>query len=230
MTYLEDFFNLLIPELCVTCGTSLVFGEKVLCLKCCYDLPRTRFESAVDNPVAQLFWGRMPLEYAGSFFRYQTGSRFRMLIHDLKYRERKDIGKVLGKMMGMELRDTPFRSVDMILPVPLHRSKLRKRGYNQCDPIGEGLSESLGIPFYSGLLERFRESGSQTRHTRFKRWINVEDSFRVREPELLHRNHILLIDDVVTTGSTLEACARVILELGDTKVSIATLAVALKTY
>lgn len=230
MRLLPDFFNLLLPELCVACGKRLVHGEKVICLNCLYELPRNRFDSCRDNPVARLFWGRVPIENAGSYFKYYRGSRYQVLIHELKYRERKDIGRELGRLMGVEFRDSAFAGTDLILPVPLHRSKQIRRGYNQCDSICEGLSSSLGIPWHSDVLIKTMRSSSQTDKSRFSRWINVQGIFRVKRPGMLRGKHILLADDVVTTGSTLEACANAILEVEGTRVSIATLAVSPKAY
>jgi ComF family protein len=230
MTLMHDLFNLLLPELCLACGTPLIRGETLICLKCHCELPRTRFDSYRDNPVARLFWGRVPIENAGSYFRYYRGSRYQALIHALKYRERKDIGRELGRLMGMALRDSAFAGTDLIIPVPLHRSKKMKRGYNQCDPICEGLSLSLGIPWHADVLIKTMRSSSQTDKSRFRRWMNVEGIFRVTRPDLLKGKHILLADDVVTTGSTLESCANSILEVPGTRVSIATLAVSPKTF
>ena len=230
MSLFGDFFNLLLPDLCAACDTILVRNEKVICLKCQYDLPRTRFNSYTDNPVIRLFWGRVPIENACSFFRYQGGSRFQALIHDLKYRDRKDIGRELGRLMGNDLNNSAFSGSDMILPVPLHRIKHLERGYNQCDPICEGLSSSLGIPYYSDLLERPLSSATQTNKSRYGRWANVEGIFRVRDPGRLFEKHVLLIDDVVTTGSTLEACSQAVLEIEGARVSIATLAVSMKSF
>ncbi len=230
MSLAYDLFNLLLPELCVACSGALISKERVLCLKCLYEMPRTRFESFQDNPVARLFWGRIPIENASSYFRYQKGSRFQSLIHDLKYRGRRDIGRELGRLMGTDLAGSPFSDCDMILPVPLHPRKNLMRGYNQCDPICKGLSERLGIPFYREMLERPVRSSTQTNKSRIGRWSNVEGIFRIKNPLVLSGKHILLVDDVVTTGSTLEACAREILDVDGTRVSIATLAVALKTF
>lgn len=230
MGLVHDFFNLLLPDLCATCGTPLFRNEKVICLKCQYDLPRTRFDSYTDNPVARLFWGRIRIENASSYFRYQKGSRFQSLIHDLKYGDRKDIGRELGRLMGIELQGSDFARADIILPVPLHRIKQLRRGYNQCDPISEGLAGSLGIPFQADLLEKPVRSTTQTRKSRYSRWENVDGIFRIKHPEKLCERHILLADDVVTTGSTLEACATAILGIDGTRVSIATLAVALKSF
>ncbi len=227
---LHDFIGVFFPQMCAACGTRLIRGEKVLCLTCHYGLPRTRFESYTDNPVARLFWGRVPVENAASLFRYHRGSRYQLLIHELKYRDRQDIGRALGRMMGMALRDSAFASADLILPVPLHRSKRFQRGYNQCDSICEGLSFSLGIAWDRDVLEKTLGSSSQTDKSRFNRWRNVEGIFRVKRPERIRGKHILLTDDVVTTGSTLEACANAILEVHGTKVSIATLGVSPKAF
>ena len=230
MNILYDFYNFLFPDLCAACEKPLVHQEKVICLNCHHDLPRTRYDSYNNNPVSRLFWGRVPIENASSYFLYQKGSRFQALIHDLKYRGRKEIGIELGRMMGIELRGSTFADTDMILPVPLHRKKQIRRGYNQCDPICKGLSVGLGLPFYTNILERTEKSTSQTNKSRLKRWMNVEGIFRVKHPGRLFGKHVLLADDVVTTGSTLEACANAILDIEETRVSIATLAVALKSF
>ncbi len=230
MCLARDLYNLLLPDLCAACDTPLVGDEKVICLKCYYDLPRTHFASCRDNPVARLFWGRVPVENASAYFRYQKGSRFQGLVQSLKYMDRKDIGRELGRLMGLELKHSPFAGTDMILPVPLHKSKQLRRGYNQCDPICEGLSCTLGIPYYAGLLERPLASVSQTSKSRYARWTNVEGIFRVKDPEILSGRHVLLVDDVVTTGSTLEACSNAILGIEGTRVSIATMAVAPKSF
>jgi ComF family protein len=170
------------------------------------------------------------VEYATSYFRYQAGSRFQSIIHDLKYRDRKEIGREFGRLLGQELAGSGFCTADMILPVPLNRRKQLKRGYNQCDPICVGMSDRLDIPFYSNLLDRPRGSGSQTDKSRIGRWKNVSGDFRVRFPGKIRGKHVLLADDVITTGSTLEACANAILEIEGTRISIATLAVTLKTF
>lgn len=227
---LQDFANLLFPKICAACETLLVKNEKIICLKCQYDLPRTRYESYIDNDVARLFWGRIPVENAMSYFRYQKGSRFQSIIHDLKYRDRQDIGREMGRLLGVEIRGTSFSDTDLILPVPLHKNKLRKRGYNQCVPICEGLSKSLNIPYNSTLLERPEKTSSQTNKSRIDRWTNVEGIFRVKQPDLIANKHILLVDDVVTTGSTLEACGSAILNIEGTRISIATLAMAPKSF
>jgi ComF family protein len=234
MQLLKDLSNLVFPELCTCCEDLLVRGEKILCSKCLYLMPRTRFESLGENPVTELFWGRCEIHFAAALFRYNRGSPYQELIHSMKYRNRPELGFELGRLLGTEIERLSSgisRDVfDLLVPVPLHRRKLRKRGYNQCIPICEGLSLASRIPTCVDALERVSSSGTQTDKARFLRWKNVESVFRVRHPELLREKHVLLVDDVVTTGSTLEACAVKLLELEGIRVSVASLGVALKNF
>jgi ComF family protein len=226
----RDLACLFLPRLCPSCGRPLVRGETVICFGCRCGIPRTRFGSCRDNPVARLFWGRVPVANAFSLFRYYRGSKYQGLIHDLKYRGNGEAGVELGRLLGMELRKSGFARCDLIIPVPLHRIKQLKRGYNQCDPICRGLSRSLGIPWQKNVLAKIRRSTSQTDKSRIGRWRNVEGIFRVTSPSIIQDKHVLLVDDVVTTGSTLESCANAILEVPGTRVSIATLAVSPKAF
>lgn len=227
---IRDFINLVMPLLCPICGRVLVRQERVICTVCLWDLPRTRYASYTDNPVARLFWGRVYIENATALFQYEKGSRFQQLIHELKYRDRQDVGREMGRLLGNELKGTPFASADLILPVPLHRKKRRKRGYNQCDPIAEGISDRLGIPWQPDCLIRQSATLTQTSRSRADRWSNVEGIFAVNHNAKLTGKHVILVDDVVTTGATLDACASAILSGGDIRVSIVTLAVALKIF
>jgi ComF family protein len=176
--------------------------------------------------VAELFWGRVPVMYCSSYFYYMKDSKYQRIIHHLKYEGKQHIGLEFGKTFGSELAKTSFASADIIVPVPLHPKKQRKRGFNQSEIIARGMAESMGKKIVAGALERIRYTVSQTNRTRYERWENVEGIFRVTKPHLLAGRHILLVDDVVTTGSTLEACAAEILKLQGTTVSIATLAIA----
>lgn len=230
LSLLNDFLDLLVPRLCPACGRAMIKSEGIMCMHCLYDLPKTRFTDFRDNAVARLFWGRVWLANATSLFHFQKGSRYQGLIHQLKYAGRTDIGVEMGKVMGRELRASPFAEADLILPVPLHPRRQRRRGYNQCDFIAQGVSSSMGIPVITGLISRSSASLSQTDKSRIERWGNVEQIFRVNTPGKLENRHILLVDDVVTTGATLDACATVILNLDGTKVSIATLAFTGKLF
>jgi ComF family protein len=221
----DDFISLLFPRLCYGCGNHLMRNEALICTECYVLIPRTNFHLKPDNPVSQLFWGRCRIERAAAFSFYTRDSRIRKLIHQLKYKGIKEIGPELGRIYGNTLKSSEFlEEIDLIIPVPLHPSKKRQRGFNQSDLIAGGISESTGIPMDSGLLERITVTKTQTRKSRYDRWTNVQDIFRVTCKESLKDKHILLVDDVITTGSTIEACATELLKGENIKVSIAALA------
>ena len=222
-----NFLELFFPAICITCGNRLASRGNFLCFDCWQDLPVTNFHLNPENKVAQLFWGRVQLESATSFFSYKKGSRYQKLIHSIKYKGMKELGFETGQRFGSVLKDADqFCSVEAILPVPLHPKKLKMRGYNQCEWIADGISQAMEVPLTTDILFRKVFSLTQTRKNRFERWQNVEGIFGVNKPEQLTGKHILLIDDVVTTGSTLEACACHLLNIEGVKVSIATLAFA----
>ncbi len=223
---LKDFLNLFYPDLCIVCNEHLLFQEEYICTKCLYNLPKTKFHLDKDNPVAQLFWGRVKIENASAFYYYTKGSKYQKMIHKFKYHGLKEIGFVLGKALGNEIKNSDFSDIDIIIPVPLHPKKLRKRGYNQSDWIAMGLGETMNKIVDCKNLYRNIHTSTQTNKSRFERWKNVENIFKLKEKNQLINKHILLVDDVVTTGSTLEACANAILEVPNTKVSIASLAIA----
>lgn len=179
-----------------------------------------------DNEVARLFWGRVKLEAATSYFFYYKGSRFQNIVHQLKYKGQKHIGFNLGRLFGADLNNTCFSETEIIHPVPLHYKKLKKRGYNQSEYIALGISESLHKPVITDAVYRATDVGTQTIKNRYERWENTEGVFKIKDISRLENKHILIVDDVVTTGSTLEACASEILKLKNTKVSIATLVFA----
>lgn len=222
-----DFLSLLYPSLCVVCGKNLYRHESLICTHCLYHIPKTNFHFLKDNPVSRLFWGRVDLESAASYYFFDKGSRFRGLIHKMKYRGQKEIGFELGRIYGSELKFSRlFNQADLIIPVPLHPRKERKRGYNQSEWIARGMAESMEKPLDIKSVYRAVDTESQTRKSRYERWENVENIFQVSIPENLQNKHILIVDDVITTGSTLEACAHAILRLEGTKVSCVTLAMA----
>ena len=219
--------ELLFPRLCVVCGDKLIEQEKWICLHCLHHIPRTNFHLEPDNRVAQLFYGRVQIEFATSFFYFSKGSKYQSLLHNLKYKGMKEIGEEVGKHFGIDLLQSPdFLSVDVICPVPLHPNKERKRGYNQSWWIASGIARQMQKELSDDNLKRVTATETQTRKSRFERWINVEGIFELTNPEAFSGKHILLIDDVVTTGSTLEACAQAILSKTNARVSIATLATA----
>ena len=224
--FFEDFLDLIYPKLCITCDRKLVTQERYICLHCLSDLPRTKFHLDAENKVAQLFWGRVKVEYATSWLFFRKGSRYQKLIHYLKYKGLKEVGEEMGLLFGNELKESPFHQIDIVVPVPLHPKKLKQRGYNQSEWIARGIATSLSKPLSADNLVREIFTPTQTRKNRFERWQNVEDIFSVKQPARFFRKHVLVIDDVVTTGSTLEAAVTAILQAGAEKVSIATLACA----
>jgi ComF family protein len=227
MSLIDDFIALLFPKICAACGNSLWKKEETICLSCEYHLPCTHFHLFAENPVSQLFWGRVKLESASAYLWFNKGNKVQRLIHQLKYKGRRDIGIYLGKLYGHQLRHSPFfTSVQYIIPVPLHPKKLRKRGYNQSEQFAIGLGESMNVPVLPDAIFRIKETETQTRKSRFRRWQNVAGVFEVRNPADLEMKHVLLVDDVITTGATLEACIRALSSVPSIRISVATIAVA----
>jgi len=222
-----DFIGLLYPSLCVTCGKNLYRHESMICTQCLYHIPKTNYHFLKDNPVSRLFWGRVNMESAAAYYFFEKGSRFKGLIHKMKYKGQKEIGYEVGRIYGNDLKVSGlFNQADLIIPVPLHPRKERKRGYNQSEWIAKGIAESMEKPLETRAVYRAVDTESQTSKTKYERWKNVEDIFQVSLPERLQEKHILLVDDVITTGSTLEACAHTILRITGTKVSCVTLGIA----
>jgi len=199
--------------------------EEEICNFCLSELPLTNFEDDPDNLVAKVFWGRVYLEQAVSWFYFHKESIYQKAIHQLKYQNRPGIGVALGKEFGYQLAQSgSFIIPDLIVPVPLHQKKQKKRGYNQSEKISHGLSKALEIPTYPHILHKIENTSTQTNKSRYDRFINVVDSYQVRQAELVENKHIFLIDDVLTTGATIEACSIKLLEIPGVKLSVGTLA------
>jgi ComF family protein len=193
----------------------------------CYaGLPRTCFHHDPENEVAQMFWGRIPVERATSFMYFVKGSRYQQILHELKYNGQRQIGPAMGRMFGSELKNTPFSTAEIIIPVPLHPSKLKKRGYNQSELIALGIGEVLHLPVETAMISRTADTRSQTHKSRYERWENVRYIFHCGNPEALKDKHVLLVDDVITTGATLEACATCLVPVEGIKISMVSLAFA----
>lgn len=225
--YLSDFVSLFFPRLCAACGTHLVRGERVVCLTCLHDLPFTNFHLQDDNAVAKRFWGRVNVGTATSLLHFEKGNKVQQLVHELKYGGRDDVGVYLGEMLGSQLvKEHDYKDVDVVVPVPLHWRKKLKRGYNQSACFAQGISNAMGIGFNNELLQRAQHTQTQTKKTREERWLNVKDVFVLYGAEKYQGKHILLVDDVITTGATLEACAQQLMQILGARVSIATIAVA----
>jgi ComF family protein len=221
--------HLLYPHICTGCGSDLLEKDNLLCLTCMHDLPHTNFASLPDNPVERYFWGRINLESAYSQFYFSKAFLIQRLIHQLKYKDDKAIGFYLGEMMGKTmLKSNRFSSLDGLVPLPLFADREQKRGYNQAMVICNGISSVMNIPVLNGAVIRQYATETQTRKQRTERWENVKDSFKVAKPTELNGKKLLLVDDVVTTGATLEACGNAILNVTNARLSIATLAYAAK--
>jgi ComF family protein len=223
----DDFISLLFPRLCYACGNHLLRNENLICTECYVLIPRTNFHTDENNPVAKLFWGRCLIEKAAVFSFYNKGSRIKNLIHNLKYKGIKEIGYELGKIYGRSLDASGFtKNIDLIIPVPLHPSKMRMRGFNQSEEISKGLADSTRLPIDVKSLERSTISATQTKKSRYERWANVEGIFSVSDPQSVRGKHILLVDDVITTGSTIESCTNELLKIEGVRVSVVALAYA----
>ncbi len=228
-TLFDHFVSLLYPQLCLACVQSPAQPESILCTKCEYELAKavTNFHQDEENPVIEKFWGRVEIKAATALFHFTKGEKVQELVHQLKYKNQKRVGIELGKMLGQQIGKAPtFEDIDYIIPVPLHPKKMKIRGYNQSALIAEGLALEMGKDWLANGLVRTVHSKSQTKKTREERFKNVSSVFRVGEEKKLEGKHILLVDDVLTTGATLEACAIQLLEVRDTKVSIAVLGLA----
>jgi len=225
--YIADFISLLFPQLCPACGESLIAGEAVICTDCRFTLPFTNFHLQADNIVARQFWGKVELHGAYALYYFAKGGKVQNLMHHFKYKGMQQIGVLLGNIAGEQLaRSDIFSSVDVIIPVPLHKKRLKERGYNQSTCFADGLAQRLIAVVDDGNLVRVKSTETQTHKSRFSRFENMQEVFAVLYPEKLNGKHVLLVDDVVTTGSTLEACGLQLLKIDGLKLSIATIAYA----
>jgi ComF family protein len=227
-TLFQDIVSVSFPNNCVLCKQSLFESEDMICGKCIQGLPLTHYHKHADNPAVKLFWSRCEIQQCAPLYFLTKNNKVHDLIHLLKYRNKPMVGERLGKIIGANLiaNESVFTRQDYIIPVPLHWKKERLRGYNQAHYIAKGIESVTKYPLLSGNLTREVENVSQTRKSKYERWENVEDIFRLQNPEVLANKNILLVDDVITTGSTLEACVHAIKKAEGVKVSIASIATA----
>jgi len=220
--------SLFFPLTCAGCDVPLVEGESLLCTSCWYRLPYTRFHQDPENRAARQLWGAVPLTGVAAYLYLRDASRVQRMIYRLKYGNVPALGLVLGMRYGEQLATvSPYREVEVVVPVPLHPAKKRRRGYNQSAYFARGLGIALGRPVVEEVLIRSRDGGSQTHKTRQERFASLQDTFMVRDAAPITDRHVLLADDVLTTGATLEACARVLLDAGAGQVSAVTIAKAM---
>ncbi|MFA6925091.1 MAG: ComF family protein [Bacteroidales bacterium] len=224
----NDFISIIFPELCCACGRVIRKGEECICSYCSYHLPKTGFHLDDDNQLSRLFWGRTTLNSVAAFYYFNKSTKVQELIHQLKYKGKKEIGLKIGELYGNELKTSGlFKDIDVIIPVPLHFSKEKKRGYNQSNIFAEGIAKSLNKEVDISVLSRKYASETQTRKSRYNRWQNVSEIFSLNDEYLKFKGfHVLLVDDVITTGSTIEACANTLFKIPEIKLSVAAMAFA----
>jgi ComF family protein len=228
LQYLSDFVALLYPNRCAACGAGLLGGEHVLCQQCQRQIPKTNYWQHADNPIAQMFHKRLPVRNACAFFHFYDGSQWRSMLHKLKYCRQPQIGVAMGEKFGMELAASDFFSSNSVLvPVPLHPKRERQRGYNQSERIACGMAAAMGIPVIEHALVRTRNNKTQTQMSRSERRENVLNIFAAgRNIERLRGMHVIVVDDVITTGATLESLIKTLLNNVNCMVSVAALAAA----
>ena len=226
--HLRDLSLIAFPNNCLVCRQSLTSAEQDICFACIDSLPQTGYHTVPDNAVAQHFWGRLPFIHASSYLYVHDGNITQDMIHLLKYKHKHNVGIKLGRLYGHKLgeQDSLIRDIDLIVPVPLHVNRKLQRGYNQCDYFAQGLSEVMNVPYSPDVMVRIRENISQTKRTRYDRWENVEGIFALTQPDKVKDKHILLVDDVITTGATIESCASALMTGDNVRISVATIATA----
>jgi len=225
----ESILHVVFPHVCDGCGSDLLNIESRLCIRCIASLPETNFEIHPNNPVEKDFWGRIPIVNASAHLYFTKESLVQHLMHQLKYKGNKELGLQLGRLMGNALKSADrFSDIDALIPLPLFPSKEKKRGYNQATVLCDGIAEILNIPVLNNVIIRPQHTETQTKKGRIERWRNIEGKFQLVDPLKIQSKHILLVDDVVTTGATLEACGNELLKADNVKLSIATLCKAEK--
>ena len=231
MTSIKDIFNsfidTLFPRICPVCNNVLLSHEKHICTKCRIDIPITRYHMQEFNAMEQLFAGKTPIEKAVGYFFYEKGNPYSNILHNIKYRNNPQLGQYVAKLFAQELlsRDI-FRDIDCIIPVPLHHRKKIQRGYNQSEYIARGFSEVFDIPVHNNIIIAHKSHESQTNKGIYERWLNTQNIFSAQDTQVLENKHVLIVDDVVTTGATLLSAALTIASVPNIKISLATLGVA----
>jgi ComF family protein len=226
---LQPLLHLFLPHHCAGCGSDIIGNEQILCLHCIDELPVTGFHLHSDNPVEKIFTGRIPVVQAASYLYFSKDSLLQRIVHQLKYKGHKELGLFIGRKMGETLLQTDrFSDIDVLVPMPLFTARERKRGYNQACILCEGMTEVLNLPVLPAAIRRHHSSETQTHKNRIERWQNMQDKFELQQGHDLVDKHILLVDDVITTGATLEACGRELLTAPGTRLSIITMAYTVK--
>ena len=219
----EAAAQLFFPHFCAGCGRDVIHKESSICARCLHQLPETFFYQTENNPVEQLFWGRLPVQAAMAAYYFTRDSLLQTLLHELKYRGNREVGIQLGQLMGVKIKEAGRFNPDVLIPVPLHSKKKRERGFNQSEILCEGIATILKIPVESAFLLKKQLTSSQTKKNRIERWENVDLSFEINPKSQLPGKKIMLVDDVLTTGATLEACGQILTQQSGISIQIATL-------
>ena len=220
----DSLLHLAFPHVCEGCGTDNLQLEHLLCLRCSSSLPSTNFHLHANNPIEKIFWGRIPLTCATAQYYFTKESLMQHLMHQFKYKGNEEVGLFLGKLMGWAMKESNrFTNIDALIPLPLHKSKEHKRGYNQAAVLCEGISSVTNKPVWKDVVARPEQTETQTKKHRVERWQNMEGKFLLVNEPAIEDKHVLLVDDVVTTGATLEACGSELLKAKNLQLSIATL-------
>jgi ComF family protein len=221
----NDLLKLVFPIYCQVCGDPLMDNEHLFCTKCLFEMPRTNNHLEKENKLTELFYGRAQIEAGTSLFEFKKGSQYRKLLHLLKYKSKTEIGYELGKYLGVNIKESIyFNNIDFVVPVPLHPKKLKKRGYNQSALISKGIADKLQTKMNEETLIRTINTKTQTNKNKFERWENVHNVFKLTN-KCFDNKHVLLVDDVITTGATIEGCINALQDANNVKISIATLAI-----
>ena len=225
--FLLDVASLVYPRVCNGCQQSLFKHEEFICNKCYLTLPKTNYHLQLENPIEKIFFGRANIKTASSFLFFQKKGSVQKMMHALKYKNKPEVAHLLGKWYGQDLKKSEaFSNIDYIIPVPLHKKRLRKRGYNQSEHFAKGLSEALNIPILTNVLVKSKFTETQTHKSREERAENISTSFQLQNPESIQNKNILLVDDVITTGATTEACILKLQENTNATISVASIAYA----
>lgn len=226
---LHSLLHLFLPHHCAGCNSDIISNRQVLCMHCIDRLPLTNFHMHGNNPVEKIFWGRIAVTCAASYLYFSKDSLLQRIVHHLKYKGNKELGLFIGRKMGEALTQTNrFNDIDVIVPLPLYAARERKRGYNQALVLCQGMAEIFNRPVLHQVISRRSLSETQTHKNRIERWQNMQGKFALQQPEAIAGKHILLVDDVITTGATLEACGQELLTAESTRLSIMTMAYTVK--
>lgn len=224
---IQNLLNLFFPKVCLACSNTLLDNEEYVCTNCRHDLPVTNFHFDQSDEVKKVLYGRVKLEQATALLRFQKKGIVQHLIHNLKYKGHQEVGEFLGSWIGEELRTLDaYKHIDIVIPVPLHKKKLRKRGFNQVEVFAKEIAKSLNADYLDTILIKITNTNSQVKKSRLARWNSANEIFSIQHLDKIQDKHILLVDDLITTGATIEACANQLLKAKNIKISVVTMAIA----